>query len=405
MTDKCLEDIEATQIDSDLDDVTENFDAMALESNLLRGVYAYGFENPHAIQKRAIMPMIKGHDVIVQSQSKTGKTAAFCISILQRIDPSVKACQVLILAPSREAAQDIHKVICDIGDFMNIHSYACVGRASLREHTEVLKEGPQVVVGTPGRIQDMIERDILRIDHTNMFVLDEADEILSRGFDEQVGNIFSRLPQSTQIILTSATMPEDVQAIMTKFKRKFVRITVKAEPILEGIKQFYIATENEDSKLDVLSQIYPTMEMFQTIIFCSTRKKLEWLTEKLTARDLAVSSMHGDMDAVQRCKIMEEFRSGSSRILMATDLLARGIDVQQISLVVNFDLPSQPDKYRYRVGWGGRSGRKGVAINLATDADMSMMRDIENFYGTCIEVLPENEVGCLENLVFKSSQS
>ncbi|CEI63726.1 ATP-dependent RNA helicase eIF4A [Fusarium venenatum] len=400
MADKYLEDIEATQIESNFDEITESFDAMTLESNSLRGVYAYGFENPSAIQRRAMMPMIKGHDVIAQAQSKTGKTAAFCISILQRIDPSVKACQALVLAPSRELAQEIHKVISAIGDFMNISSYAWKG--PLTEDIEVLKDGPQVVIGTPGRIQNMIQRGVLRIDNTKMFVLDDADEMVSRGFDEQVQDTFSLLPQSTQVIIVSATMPEDVLAIITKFMRNFVRIIVKAKPILEGIKHFYITAENEDSKLDLLSQIYDTMGIFQTIIFCSTRKKLEWLTDELTSRGVTVSSMHGDMDAIHRCEIMEGFRCGSSRILMATDLLARGIDKQQVSLVINFDLPKQPDKYMHRVGWGGRSGRKGVVINLVTTNEMSIIREIEQFYVTHIEIMPENEVESLETIILKS---
>nr|CEG04698.1 unnamed protein product [Fusarium clavum] len=393
-----MDDIETTQKESNVDGITESFDAMALESNLLRGVYAYGFESPSVIQRRAIKPMVEGHHVIAQAQSKTGKTVAFCIAILQRIDPSVKGCQALILAPSRDLAQEIHKVIDAIGDFMDIHTHVCKGP---RENFEVLKDGPQIVVGTPGRVQNMIQRGVLRIDNTKMFVLDDADEILARGFDEQIEDIFSLLPQSVQVILVSTTMPGDVLALEAKLMRDFVRIIVKAEPIIEDVKQFYIAAENEDSKLDILSQIYETMESFQTIIFCSTRKKLVWLTDKLAARGLTVSSMHGDMDAVHRCNVMEEFRSGSSRILIATDLLARGIDVQAVLLVVNFDLPSQPDKYMYRVGWGGRLSRKGVAINLATANDMSMMREIEQYYGTHTEIMPENE--SLESIISKLS--
>jgi len=309
----------------------------------------------------------------------------------------VKCCQALVLAPSRHLAQEIHKVVNAIGDFMGIHTHVCKGP---REDIEVLKDGPQIIVGTPGRVQNMIQRGVLRIDNTKMFVLDDADEMLARGFEEQIEDITSLLPQSAQVILVSATMPGDVLALEAKFMRDFVRIIVKAEPIIEGVKQFYIAAENEDSKLDILSQINETMESFQTIIFCSTRKKLEWLTDKLTARGLLVSSMHGDMDAVHRCKIMEEFRSGSSRVLIATDLLARGIDVQQVLPIVNFDLPSQPDKYMYRVGWGGRPRRKGVAINLATANDMPMMREIEQYYGVHIEMMPENE--SLESIILKS---
>ncbi|RBR24372.1 uncharacterized protein FIESC28_02862 [Fusarium coffeatum] len=388
--------LETTQVKSKDDDITETFDDMALESNLLRGVYAYGFENPSAIQKRAIKPMIEGHNVIAQAQSKTGKTVAFCISILQRIDPNVKACQALVLVPSRVLAQEIHNLMDAIGDFMDVHTHVC---KSPREEIGVLMDDAQIVIGTPGRVQNMIERGVFRIDDIKMFVLDGVDDLLARGFEEQIEDIFSFLPQSAQALLVSTTMPGDVLVLEAKFKRDFVRIIVKTAPIIEGVKQFYIAAENEDSKLDILSQIYKTMESFQTIIFCSTRKKLEWLTDKLTARGLTVSSMHGDMDACLRCEIMEGFRSGSSRILITTDLLARGIDTQQILLIVNFDLPSKPEKYMYRVGWGGRPSRKGVAINLATADDMSMMHEIEQYYGTHIETMPENE--SLENIISK----
>ncbi|KAJ4110260.1 translation initiation factor eIF4A [Fusarium equiseti] len=403
MTDKRLENVEATQIEPQYDEITESFEAMALESNLLRGVYAYGFETPYAVQQRAITPMMKGHDVIAQAQSKTGKTAVFSISILQRVDPDLKACQALVLAPSRELVQEIHNAINDIGDFMDIQSYACKGPASLKEHTEALKDGPQVVIGTPGRIQNMVERGVLSTDKIKMFVLDDADEMLARGFDEQIQDIFSLLSHSTQVILVSAAIPEDVLATITKFNRNFVRIIIKAEPVLAGIKQFYIAAENEDLKLDLLSHVYETTGTFKIITFCSTRKRLEWLTDKLAARGLPVAAMHGDMDAVQRCEIMEGFRNGSSRILLATDLLARGIDVQQVPLVINFDLPSHPDKYMYRVGWGGRSGRKGVAINLVTPTDMSMLSEIEQCYNTQIEIMPESEAGKLEAVILKAS--
>ncbi|RGP61307.1 ATP-dependent rna helicase eif4a [Fusarium sporotrichioides] len=390
MTDKRLEDIEATQIKSNYNEITESFDAMALDSNLLRGVFAYGFENPSTVQRLAIMPMINGYDVIAQAQSGTGKTIAFSIAILQRINPSVRACQALVLTPTRELAQQIHKDIVATGGFMDIQSHTCKGPA--REDMKALEDGPQVVIGTPGRIQNMIQGGVLRIDNTKMLVLDEADEVLARGFTEQIHDTISLLPQSAQVILVSATMSQDLLAVSTKFMRDAVHIVVKNdEPPLVGIKQFYIAVDEEDFKLDVLSQMYEAMGIFQTIIFCSTRRKLEWLTDKLTSRDLTISAMHGDMDAVQRCGIMDGFRSGSSRILIATDLLARGIDVQQISLVINFDLPSDPEKYMYRVGRGGKSGRKGATISLVTANDMCTLRKIEQFYSTQFEEMPVNE--------------
>lgn len=364
---------------------------MNLKADLLRGVYAYGFERPSAIQQRAILPVIKGHDVIAQAQSGTGKTATFSISTLQKIDPSIKQCQALILAPTRELAQQIQKVVVAIGDFMNVECHACIGGTSVRDDMKALQDGPQVVVGTPGRVQDMIQRRILKTDAMKMFVLDEADEMLSRGFTEQIYDIFQLLPQSTQVVLLSATMPQDVLEVTTKFMRDPVRILVKKDELtLEGIKQFYIAVEKEDWKLDTLSDLYETVTITQAVIFCNTRRKVDWLTEKLTSRDFTVSAMHGDMDQGQRDLIMKEFRSGSSRVLIATDLLARGIDVQQVSLVINYDLPANRENYIHRIGRGGRFGRKGVAINFVTADDVRMMREIEQFYSTQIEEMPMN---------------
>jgi len=390
-TDKGLEDIEQSQIESNYDETVDSFDEMNLRSELLRGVYAYGFERPSAIQQRAIMPVIKGHDVIAQAQSGTGKTATFSISVLQKIDPNVKQCQALILAPTRELAQQIQKVVVAIGDFMSIECHACIGGTSVRDDMKALQDGPQVVVGTPGRVQDMIQRRFLKTDGMKMFVLDEADEMLSRGFTEQIYDIFQLLPQSTQVVLLSATMPQDVLEVTTKFMRDPVRILVKKDELtLEGIKQFYIAVEKEEWKLDTLSDLYETVTITQAVIFCNTRRKVDWLTDKLTARDFTVSAMHGDMDQAQRDLIMKEFRSGSSRVLIATDLLARGIDVQQVSLVINYDLPTQPENYLHRIGRSGRFGRKGVAINFVTKEDERMLQDIQRFYNTVVEELPSN---------------
>ncbi|KAG6363376.1 hypothetical protein INS49_008474 [Diaporthe citri] len=382
---------EGGQIESNYDETVDSFDEMALKSELLRGIYAYGFERPSAIQQRAIMPVIKGHDVIAQAQSGTGKTATFSISVLQKIDPSLKQCQALILAPTRELAQQIQKVVVAIGDFMNIECHACIGGTSVRDDMKALQDGPQVVVGTPGRVHDMIQRRFLKTDGMKMFVLDEADEMLSRGFTEQIYDIFQLLPQSTQVVLLSATMPQDVLEVTTKFMRDPVRILVKKDELtLEGIKQFYIAVEKEEWKLDTLSDLYETVTITQAVIFCNTRRKVDWLTDKLTARDFTVSAMHGDMDQAQRDLIMKEFRSGSSRVLIATDLLARGIDVQQVSLVINYDLPANRENYIHRIGRGGRFGRKGVAINFVTADDVRMMREIEQFYSTQIEEMPMN---------------
>jgi len=329
--------------------------------------------------------------VIAQAQSGTGKTATFSISILQQIDPSIKGTQALILAPTRELAQQIQKVVIALGDYMNIECHPCVGGTNVREDAAKLQEGVHVIVGTPGRVFDMINRRALRTDHIKLFCLDEADEMLSRGFKDQIYEVFQLLPQDTQVVLLSATMPADVLEVTKKFMRDPVRILVKRDELtLEGIKQFYIAVEKEEWKLDTLCDLYETVTITQAVIFCNTRRKVDWLTEKMHAREFTVSAMHGDMDMKQRELLMKEFRSGSSRVLITTDLLARGIDVQQVSLVINYDLPTNRENYIHRIGRGGRFGRKGVAINFVTTEDVRMLRDIEQFYNTQIDEMPLN---------------
>jgi translation initiation factor 4A len=383
--------LDQNEIESNWDEIVDNFDNMNLSPELLRGIYAYGFERPSTIQQRAILPVIKGRDVIAQAQSGTGKTATFSISALQKLDVSNPQCQALILAPTRELAQQIQKVVIALGDFMKIQCHACIGGTNVRDDMKILEAGAQVVVGTPGRVFDMINRGALKTDHMKMFILDEADEMLSRGFKDQIYDVFQRLPPSTQVVLLSATMPTEVMEVTTKFMRDPVRILVKKDELtLEGIKQFYVAVEKEEWKLDTLCDLYETVTITQAVIFCNTRRKVDWLTEKLTAREFTVSAMHGDMEQGQREVIMKEFRSGSSRVLIATDLLARGIDVQQVSLVINYDLPSNKENYIHRIGRGGRFGRKGVAINFVTADDTRMLREIEQFYSTQILEMPMN---------------
>lgn len=378
-------------IESNWTEVVENFDQMNLREPLLRGIYGYGFERPSAIQQRAIKPCILGHDVIAQAQSGTGKTATFAISILQQIDLENKDCQALILAPTRELAQQIQKVVLALGDYMGATCHACIGGTNVRDDVKRLETGVQIVVGTPGRVFDMLTRSALRSKTIKMFVLDEADEMLSRGFKEQIYDVFTTMPQDVQVILLSATMPNDVLEVTTKFMNDPIKILVKKEELtLEGIRQFYVTVEREEWKLDTLCDLYETLTITQAVIFSNTRRKVDWLTEKMRARDFTVSAMHGDMGQKERDVIMKEFRTGSSRVLITTDLLARGIDVQQVSLVINYDLPNNRENYIHRIGRGGRFGRKGVAINFVTDEDRRTLRDIEQFYNTQIQEMPMN---------------
>jgi len=335
--------------------------------------------------------LLQGMDVIAQAQSGTCKTATFSIAILEKIDTNLRECQALLLAPTRELAQQIQKVVMSLGDYMGAQCHACIGGTSVREDMRKLDAGQHIVVGTPGRVYDMISRKVLRPTDIKQFVLDEADEMLSRGFKDQIYDVFRFLNQEIQVILLSATMPAEVLEVTKKFMRDPVRILVKKEELtLEGIRQFYISVEREEWKLDTLCDLYETLTITQAVIFCNTRRKVDWLTEKMHQRDFTVSAMHGDMDQKERDVIMREFRSGSSRVLITTDLLARGIDVQQVSLVINYDLPTNRENYIHRIGRGGRFGRKGVAINFVTDEDKRALQDIEKFYNTQIDEMPMN---------------
>jgi len=279
-------------IESTWDEVVTSFEEMNLHHDLLRGVFAYGFERPSAIQQRAIAPCIRGHDVIAQAQSGTGKTATFSIAVLQNIDTASQDCQALILAPTRELAQQIQKVVIALGDHLKVKCHACVGGTNVNSDMNSLKDGAQVVVGTPGRVFDMIHRGALVPDKIRMFVLDEADEMLSRGFKDQIYDVFRMLPQDMQVILLSATMPSEVLEVTKKFMRNPVNILVKKEELtLEGIKQFFINIKKEEWKFDTLCDLYETLTITQAVIFCNTRRKVDWLARQMGMKDFTVSSM------------------------------------------------------------------------------------------------------------------
>ncbi|KNZ59628.1 uncharacterized protein VP01_1692g3 [Puccinia sorghi] len=361
-------------------------DSLGLKEDLLRGIYAYNFEKPSAIQQRAILPITKGRDVIAQAQSGTGKTATFSISILQAIDTQVRETQALVLSPTRELATQIQSVVLAL-----VQCHACIGGTSIGEDIRKLDHGQHVVSGTPGRVYDMIRRRNLRTRNIKMLVLDEADELLNLGFKDQIYDVYRYLPPQTQVVVLSATLPYDVLEMTTKFMTDPIRILVKRDELtLEGIKQFFVAVEKEEWKFDTLCDLYDTLTITQAVIFCNTRRKVDWLTDKMRDANFTVSSMHGDMPQKERDAIMGEFRNGSSRVLITTDVWARGIDVQQVSLVINYDLPSNRENYIHRIGRSGRFGRKGVAINFVTNEDVRILRDIEQYYSAQIDEMPVN---------------
>ena len=384
-----VDDVDSSEISGTDVEVMPSFEAMGLKEDLLRGIYGYGFERPSAIQQRAIKPIIQGRDVIAQSQSGTGKTAVFSISILQILDTSSNETQALTISPTRELAEQTQKVLLALGDYMNVQCHCCIGGTSIGEDIRRLDFGVQVVTGTPGRVYDMIKRQNLRTRNIKILCIDEADEMLSKGFKEQIYDIYRYLPPSTQVVLLSATLPQDVLDMTSRFMNEPVQVLVKRDELtLEGISQFFISVEKEEWKLETLCDLYDELNVPQAVIFCNTKKKVDWLADQMRQKNFTLSAMHGDMPQRERDAIMEEFRSGASRVLIATDIWGRGIDVQQVSIVINYDLPNNRELYIHRIGRSGRFGRKGVAINFVKTEDVRILRDIEQFYSTQINEMP-----------------
>mmetsp|Transcript_44215 Transcript_44215/g.70973 ORF Transcript_44215/g.70973 Transcript_44215/m.70973 type:complete len:403 (-) Transcript_44215:360-1568(-) len=371
--------------------VVSTFDSMGIREDLLRGLYSYGFEKPSAIQQRAIMPICSGRDVIAQAQSGTGKTSMISLALCQMLDTSTREVQALVLSPTRELACQTEKVALALGNFMNVQVHACIGGRSIGEDVRKLDHGVHIVSGTPGRVFDMIKRRTLRTRNIKTLILDEADEMLNKGFKEQIYDVYRYLPPETQVVLVSATLPVDVLEMTGKFMTDPIRILVKRDELtLEGIKQFFVAVEKEEWKFDTLCDLYDTLTITQAVIFCNTKRKVDWLTDKMRQNNFTVSSIHGDMPQKERDAIMGEFRGGATRVLITTDVFARGIDVQQVSLVINYDLPNNRENYIHRIGRSGRYGRKGVAINFVKADDIRILRDIEQYYSTQIDEMPMN---------------
>jgi len=388
---KDIEDVVAT----DELKVYDTFEEMKLREEILQGIYAYGFEAPSAIQRKAIVPFVTGRDLIAQSQSGTGKTATFVIGMLQQLDPKNRNLQAVILAPTRELAKQIYKVVKDLNDYTKYEVKMVIGGMRRSKYSYDYDDEYQIMVGTPGRISDMITKKLVDMRHLKVLIMDEADEMLSQGFREQMVKILNGIPEESQVGLFSATIPPEMIKITKKFMNKPLQILVKkSEVTLEGIKQYYVVIDNEDDKFDCLCELYSTIRITQSIIYVNHKSTVSWLTKNLEERDFTVSCISGGMTSEERNEIMEKFIKGDTRILISTDLLSRGIDVQQVSLVLNYDIPYDKETYVHRIGRSGRYGRKGVAINFVSHKDYKKFKAIIDHYETTIEELP-SDIGSL----------
>ena len=362
-----------------------------LKLKLLRGIYAYGFEQPSAIQKKGILPFINKKDVIAQSQSGTGKTGAFVVSSLQIISDEPKT-QIIILAPVRELAKQIKGVIDSIGHFMDVSTICLVGGSPTDIDIRRLREkNYQFIVGCPGRIYDMLRRKCIKTEHIKCIIVDEADEMLSSGFKDQVYKIFQCLNDNIQVCLFSATMPPELHELSEKFMRQPTKILVKqAELTLQGISQFFVGLGNDEDKYATLKDLYAGLALSQVIIYCNSIRRVDDLYTAMKFDNFPVAKIHGGMDQKERRDTYNGFKTGTCRVLISTDLLARGIDVQQVGIIINFDVPKSVHTYLHRIGRSGRWGRKGVGINFTTKRDFYNLTRIKEYYSTEINELPSN---------------
>ena len=373
------------------------WDDMGLKDEVLRGIYAYGFENPSDIQKKAIVPMVSGRDLIAQAQSGSGKTGTFTISTLQMLDLKKPSTQALILAPTHELAKQITKVIEEIGRFVEgLRVKTLIGGTSIREDVrEMDRNPPHVIVGCTGRVYDMFQKKYIITSDIKLLVLDEADEMLSQGFGSQIKDMFQfYFSENLQVALFSATMPPEMLRLTDKFMQNPTRIMVKKEDLsLQCIQQFYVALANDDAKYDTLKDLFSVISSSKCIIYCNSVRRVVTLYESMLRDGFSVCHIHSNMEKQERYGVFNQFRSGDARVLISSDITARGIDVQQVSTVINFDVPRNVHTYLHRIGRGGRWGRKGFAINFVTKQDIGDVRRIESHYDIQINELPANYNG------------
>ena len=371
-----------------------SWDDLDCDMNLLRGIYAYGFEQPSSIQKKAIPSMLKNRDIIAQAQSGTGKTGAFTIGTLGQINVENKSIQGLILSPTRELSKQIFDVLSNIGKMMkDLRMQLLVGGTSIEEDVTELKKIPHIVVGCPGRINDMLRRRKMNVKNVKVMVLDEADEMLSKGFKEQIYNIFYQLNEdAVQIALFSATLSNELLDMSRKLLREPEKILVKSEALtLEGISQYYVLLDDDKAKYLTLKDLYSSINVSQCIIYCNSLRRVIDLYENMRNEGYPVCCLHSEQER-ERELSYKEFKNGKYRVLISTNITARGIDIQQVSTVINYDIPKDAHTYLHRIGRSGRWGRKGVGINFISNKDIKKLREIEKYYSTQIDALPESFV-------------
>ena len=370
-----------------------NFDSLNLNEKLLQGVYLYGFTQPSKIQIKGISSINTGRDCILQSQSGTGKTATYLLGVLNRLDMEEKGCQGLIITPTRELASQVFDVATDLSKYTDYKFAKCTGGTDVMQNKNDIKVC-NVVIGTIGRIYHMISEKKINVHKLKFIVLDEADELLADGVNDKLEMIFEKLPVGIQVVLISATMSMNVFNASKKLMHDPIKVLLKnTEVIVDLISQFYLDVETEDLKFDTLMDLYNLVSTSQAIIFCNTIRKVEWLEQNLKQNNFTITVIHSNMTQVERDNTVKDFRDGKTRLLLTTDLLSRGIDIPQVNMVINYDLPPNKETYVHRIGRCGRFDKKGVAITMVKMTDMTDVKTfnkMKHFYKMDIREMPDS---------------
>jgi len=380
-----------------------SFSSPPFPQQLVSSLTLAGFQKPSEVQSRGIPIIVSGKDAIIQGQSGSGKTLAFCVGVLTRVWADTRpgnrtvgptnGCRALVVLPTRELVKQAGQVMALVADAMGIRVLAVTGGRAIAADLNRLRAGapPQVLLGTPGRVHDLVRKGGVSLKQVRQFVLDEADQLLELGFSQQVLRLYRGMQAGTQTVLVSATMTEEVQELSDKIMADPQRIMLEQKEVpVTSIRQYCVNVGSEEWKYDALCDLYDTLVVGSTVIFVNSRKKVEWLAREMRRGQFAVVSVHGDMPQNEREAVMAKFRAGEARVLIVTDLWARGIDVPQVSLVINFDVPVSPESYIHRIGRSGRFGRKGFAVTLvAGTTDKKALRALEKRYQVSIPPLPK----------------
>lgn len=369
-----------------------SFESLKLNEDLLKGVYLYGFTQPSSIQIKGINSINTGKDCILQSQSGTGKTATYLLGVMNRLELN-SGCNGIIITPTRELAQQVYEVATSLSKYTEYKIVKCVGGCDLQSNKQDLKTAT-MVIGTLGRIHHMVTEKKLNIHKLKFIVLDEADELLEDGINDKLQMVFDKAPCGIQTILISATMSQNLFHVSKILVHDPIKVLLRnSEIAVDLITQFYLDVETEQYKLDTLLDIYNLISTSQAIIFCNTIRKVEWLEQNLKQNNFAITTIHSNMTQSERDVVVKDFRDGKTRLLLTTDLLSRGIDIPQVNMVVNYDLPPNKETYIHRIGRCGRFDKKGVSITMvkmSDQCDVKTFNKMKHFYRINIQEMPND---------------